>query len=213
MSRRVCVRSLVALSVLLASSRDCNGASVAPRTILNGVLSGYGIPTLSDVGGYSSMLEQYGNTVVQFIYPKAWVLARAEIGRSGQGRTGLSVGDYRRAEGLALFSMYVGEGVRAREVDGMDIARLVTPGDVTSMDPDVSVVRDVVRDDGYRVIDTVYESTTASGYTVERRGTTCAVVLSDGTLYALSGNCSSNRWKVARELFANCIDSFQVYRL
>ena len=46
------------------------GTSATGRTIVNGILSGYGLPTLKDVSGFTPILEQYGKLVVQFQYQK-----------------------------------------------------------------------------------------------------------------------------------------------
>ncbi len=202
------------------------------RTVVNGVLSAYGLPTLRDTPGFSPLVEQYGSgEVVEFLYPSAWVVARsvgrgtaAELnptvlskGQKGspqQGRSsGLTAGDYRRSEGLAFF-VSIDKG--ARDVagwNGMDIASLVTPGDATGQDPEVRITRDEVMPDGSRYIFTKYESTTASGYTVERKAITRAIVRSDGTLYALCGSCTANRWKKIKDSFDVALESFQVYKI
>lgn len=130
-----------------------------------------------------------------------------------EGRaSGLTVGDYRRAEGVSFFACDVkGKGVK--DVEGQFIAELVTPGDARGTLPEVRVVKDSVDAEGYRVVDTRYESTTVSGYTVFRRGRTRATVLSDGKLYALTASCSENRWKKAGEMLGKSLDSFSVFRV
>ncbi len=66
---------------------------------------------------------------------------------------------------------------------------------------------------GYRTIYSKYESTTLSGYNVQRRGFTSAVVLNDGKLYCLAGTCSEGRLKKIGDKLRATVDSFRVYRL
>lgn len=218
-----------------STTEFANAATPTAReTILNSVLGAYGLPTLKDKSGFTPLTQQYGRLVVQFLYPSAWVVQRnvaptkdpsrvpvANNGASGasdaplEGRaSGLTVGDYRRAEGIALYISKLPSSVHSIEqVDANFIAKLVTPGDATENTPDVKVVRNVLDHDGFRVIDTIYQSTTFSGYTVERRGRTRATVLSDSKLYALNANCSSIRWnKVVKDIDAT-LQSFNVFLL
>lgn len=219
--------ALLAGSILPSSSSNPAWAASPPaRTVVNGVLSAYGLPTLADVKGFSPLLEQYSTgEVVQFLYPSAWIVSRA-LGPSinptslaarsdapQRGRTPtLTVGDYRRAEGLALF-VSPPSSKHLADWQAGDIALLVTPGDATRNDPEVRVVKDVINAQDGRTIETKFESITASGYSVERRAVARAVETSDGSLWVLCGSCSANRWKKAKEAFDVAIESFQAFRV
>lgn len=242
-SRRDCLRLIASVAGVSVFSVLGNffpvdsataGIPAARETILNSVLGAYGLPTLKDVSGFTPLTLQYGKLVVQFRYPSSWVVARnvapskdpsyAPIyngGMSGAsdapllGRTsGLTVGDYRRAEGVSFYVSPLPPSAHSvAEVDPAFIADLVTPGDATGSIPEVSIVQDYVDSDGFRVIDTTYESTTFSGYTIQRKARTRATILTDGNLYALSAACSFIRWKkIAADLDAT-LQSFNVFIL
>lgn len=223
-------------------------AAAAPKeTIINSVLSGYGLPTISDKRGFSLLTAQYGKLVVQFEHPSAWVVNR--VARDStmlpstsnglnnvnmtplQGRaSGLTASDYRRAEGVAFFVNPLPPSTAANnnkpyqsvvDLPASFIADLVTPGDATGTTPEVQIVADVLNRDSdsnngeplFRTIDTVYESTTVSGYTVERKARTRATVLKDGKLYALNASCSAIRWKKLIDDFDTSLKSFRVFIL
>lgn len=230
-TRRQHLQHLAALA-LTVSIPFPSPASAAPssRQVMNGVLSGYGLPSLPDVQGFSPLLEQYGSLVVQFQYPSAWIIAHNSppaADDSGltqayvraartlmEGRnSSLTVGDYRKAEGLSLFVSRLPSGKDIHTVSSEFIAELVTPGDATGNTPNVRVVRDVMDTEGYRIVDTRYESITASGYSVARRGRTRLTVLSDGKLYALTGACSDIRWKKIGDALTTAIESFSAFRV
>lgn len=221
--------------ILLPSTPAHAGTNATGRTIVNGILSGYGLPTLRDVSGFTPILAQYGALVVRFQYPSAWVVSRnvAPVADSSgltqangrmsmgaadapvEGRSsGLTAGDYRKAEGLSFYVSRVPQGVKdVKDLSSSFIADLVTPGDATGSLPNAKVVADRVDEDGYRLIDTKYESITVSGYSVERRGRTRATVLSDGKLYALTAGCSDIRWKKVVDILDTSLGSFQVFRV
>lgn len=240
-SRRECVRKWVAAAAgtaaLVVQSPEPASAQLATgRSIVNSVLSAYGLPTLRDVSGFTPLLEQYDKLVVEFQYPSAWVVQRNVMpvadsaglsqanGRMSMGSSrapmegrasGLTAGDYRKAEGLSFFvSGQVPGGVKdIKSVPAGFIADLVTPGDATGGAPNAKVTRDIMDEDGFRVIDTKYESTTVSGYTVGRKGRTRATMLGDGKLYALTGSCTDIRWKKIGDTLETALKSFQVFRV
>lgn len=225
--------NLAVQSVVSPEAADA-ATPAAKETILNSILGAYGLPTLRDTSGFTPLTQQYGRLVVQFVYPSAWVVQRnvaptkdpsrvpvSNDGTSGasdsplEGRgSGLTVGDYRRAEGVSFYVSTLPSPARSIEqVDAKFIADLVTPGDATQNTTDVKIIRNVLDADGFRVVDTVYQSTTFSGYTVERRARTRAIVLSDAKLYALNANCSSIRWKKMVVDFDATLQSFSVFIL
>lgn len=205
------------------------------RSVLNSVLSAYGLPVLPDVSGFSPLLEQYDTLLVEFQYPTAWIIQRnllpvtdsfglQQAGGSSfrgpvnapmEGRaSGLTVGDYRKAEGLSFYVQPLPQGITTvTGVDASFIADLVTPGDATGSTPNARVVKDWVDDEGYRWVETKYESVTVSGYTVGRKARTRATALKDGKLYALTGSCTDIRWKKVGSVLDTSLNSFHVYRL
>lgn len=197
----------LALALAAISSPPAHASTVpAARTLLNGVLSGYGLPNVADATGTVPVVQQYGDAVVvRFFVPRSWVVRRAFDARTAQqGRaSGLTAGDYRRGEGVALF-------VADRDAD---VATLVTPGDAVEGDADAVVIRDARMDDGARVLETTFETTTRSGYVVRRRAITRAIVAADGRVYALSGCAVAERWRTVKPLMQAAIDSFEVFRL
>lgn len=239
LSRRDCLHrfALTLASTTAAFLPHPSKAEMAKgRSIVNSILSGYGLPTLPDVSGFTPLLEQYDRLVVQFQYPSAWIVqrnvlpvsdalgltqasARMKKGasmRPMEGRaSGLTAGDYRRAEGLSFFvtSRLPAGAKDVSAVSANFIAELVTPGDATGSTPNFRVVGDRVDQDGFRVVDTKYESITVSGYTVGRRARTRAVVLPDGVLYALTGSCSDIRWKKIGDTLDVSLGSFRVFHL
>lgn len=243
-SRRACLRQLAAAVSVLAGALLPSGdsgstaalAGASKQTIVNSVLSGYGLPTMRDVRGFTSLTQQYGRLVVQFQYPSAWVVQRnvapskdkSQIQSSPtrnapgmadapmEGRaSGLTAADYRRAEGVALFVSKIPpqKGSTIGEVSASFIVNLVTPGDATGATPEVRIIKDRMDEEGFRIIDTLYESTTVSGYTVERKGSTRATVLSDGKLYALNASCSAIRWKKISADLNVALSSFNAFIL
>jgi hypothetical protein len=236
--RRAMLRlaAVAATYVVLHPTQRAQAANVNGRQLVNGVLSAYGLPTMTDVVGLVPLLEQYDRLVVSFDYPTDWLTqrnvlpatedamdikassAKLSFGSSltpMEGRaSGLTVGDYRKAEGLAFFVNDVGDGSKSiADVAAKKIMDLVTPGDATGTANLWNVTKDVINPvSGYRTILSKYESTTISGYTVERRGITSATLLG-GKLYCLAGTCSENRIKKIGDKLLECVDSFRVYNL
>lgn len=96
-----------------------------------------------------------------------------------EGRaSGPTAADYRCADGFAFCVSKVDKNNSIPDVSSGFIAELVTPRDATGSGPGVFVTKDVIDDDGYRVVDTIFEITTISGYTVEHRARTRATVRS-----------------------------------
>lgn len=184
-----------------------------PRTVLNGVLSGYGLPTVGDAKGTTRVSEQYGdNIVVEFLIPASWLIIRAQDKRTPtSGRTsGLTAGDYRHAEGVAFYASREG---KKSAWSPEEVAELVTPGDAIVGKPIIDVISSKTQEDGSTLLETKFESTTQSGYVVERRALTRSFTTKDGTLYALAGTCTAARWKKAQPNLLSALASFQVFRI
>lgn len=87
-----------AAGAITYGSGDFSGASA-----VNGVLSAYGLPQFPDTPGIKPFLRQYGQTVVEFSHPTSWVIndrAKMQGKVLKTGDTGVTVSDYRTAEGL-----------------------------------------------------------------------------------------------------------------
>lgn len=235
-SRRTFLIHLAALTALPTLSHlPASAAPATGRSIVNSVLSAYGLPTLRDVSGFTPLVEQYDRLVVEFQYPSAWIVQRNVLpvsddagltqanGRMSMGgmnapmegrSSGLTVGDYRKAEGLSFYVDSAPKGVNTVErVNVQFIADLVTPGDATGSAPNARVIEEWMDAEGYRWIETKYESITGSGYIVARKARAKATVLSDGKLYALTASCTENRWKKVAELLDTALHSFHVYKV
>lgn len=153
----------------------CGTAHAASaRQVANGVLAGYGLPTLAEVDGFTPLLEQYGKLVVEFQHPSPWIVARnvlpattdsnsiqesstkLSFGSSTtpmDGRaSGLTVGDYRKAESLAFFTLSnLAPGKVVRDLPAETILNLVTPGDATGTAPEYTLTGDSINSEtGYR---------------------------------------------------------------
>mmetsp|Transcript_5147 Transcript_5147/g.10892 ORF Transcript_5147/g.10892 Transcript_5147/m.10892 type:complete len:306 (+) Transcript_5147:25-942(+) len=207
--------------ILFQSAFDINPAkAVAQRTIVNGVLAGYGLPQLPDVAGFSPKLAQFDNIVVEFTYPSSWVPSNAgsksAAARSAEGRASpLTVADYRRAEGAAVYLGPTSEKwTSIEDVKPDQIARLVLPGDATRTDPEFRLVgRAALEDDpAYNVLEFEHDTVTVSGYNVERRSVVCATVIK-GQLLALSASCSASRYRAVGRDLKRIAQSFRAARL
>jgi hypothetical protein len=171
---RLAVTAAAAAAVLPATAKPASAFGVTSRQLINGVLSGYGLPTLKDVEGLAPLLEQYDRLVVELQHPSDWIIARNVLASSmdsdtipestarlsfgasskpmeGRG-SGLTVGDYRKAEGLAFFvSSDVPVGSKVVDLPTSAIVNLVTPGDATSGVPECRVLKDSIdAASGYR---------------------------------------------------------------
>lgn len=235
---KIAVAACTAATVPFKPGQAEAGTSVSGRQLVNGVLSGYGFPVLKDVDGFTPLLEQFSNLVIEFQYPSDWIVARnvlpaqedsAVIAASTaklsfgsstspmEGRSsGLTAGDYRKAEGVAFFvSGDLPKGTKTvADLPPSFILDLITPGDATGSASQYTLTKESVSPQtGYRTMYSKYESTTVSGYTVERRSIATAIVLGDGKLYVLSGTCSANRYKTIGDKLEKSVGSFHVYRL
>lgn len=159
-----------------ACLHPCHAVSFTARQVVNSVLSGYGLPITEVAEGFSQLLEQYGKLVVQFLYPVDWIISRnvlatgvnapdaaiasskqlfSSVAKPMEGRAaGLTVGDYRKAEGLAFYVLSgVSNGQNVNSIPVETILELVTPGDATGQSAEYTVAKDYFDgDSGYRII-------------------------------------------------------------
>ena len=58
--------------------------SFTSKSLVNGVLSAYGLPQFADTKGYTPFLQQFKETIVEFSYPSSWVVNnKAKFAESG----------------------------------------------------------------------------------------------------------------------------------
>jgi len=212
-SRRAALLSLALLLPALHGAALANAAPVSGRSVVNGVLSAYGLPNMPDTKGFTPVLEQFGNLVVRFSHPSSWITVKAKMSEGGsisRGRRPLiNVGDFRKAEGATLFVADFPGALTAQAV-----AQIVVPGDSTGSDPEFTVISWVPMPGGFGInqLECKYTTTTTSGYQIERRMLACATVV-DKQMVAIAVSASSARWKEMRVPFLTLCESFQVYRV
>ncbi|KAJ1476928.1 hypothetical protein T484DRAFT_3058615 [Baffinella frigidus] len=164
--------------------------SFSGKSLVNGVLSAYGLPQFADSKGFTPFLQQFKETIVEFSYPSSWVVNnKAKFADSGlkDGPTGITCSDYRTAEGVTLFKLALKGDVKSiKDVDPKVVADLVVGGGVQSgsgaLGFKVKAQRDLP-EEGYKELTFAWDSVTVSGYEVERVAT-CAATVKKGTLYA-----------------------------
>mmetsp|Transcript_12447 Transcript_12447/g.22485 ORF Transcript_12447/g.22485 Transcript_12447/m.22485 type:complete len:282 (+) Transcript_12447:1160-2005(+) len=196
--------------------------AVSNRSIVNGVLSGYGLPQLPDVAGFSPLLYQFGDIVVQFDYPSSWIVstvgessASVNISSRMKAVAPLSVSDYRRAENATLYvSGQNMDWISIESINPSEIAGLILPGDATRSDAEFKLVRSkpLTDDNAYWLYEFLFTTITNSGYAVERKNLT-AVTLIRNRLVALSASCSAPRWKATASNLQTCVSTFRAVHL
>ena len=163
--------------------------SFTGKSLVNGVLSAYGLPQFADTKGFTPFLQQFKETIVEFSYPSSWVVNnKAKFAESGlrNGQTGITCSDYRTAEGVTLFKRPLDGATEIVQVDPKVVADLVVEGGQTSGSGASGfkvVSQRKLKEEGYMELVFSWESVTASGYEVEREATAAATVRR-GTLYA-----------------------------
>lgn len=159
-------------------------------------------------------MRQYGNTVVQFTHPSSWVINdRAKMqGRTLKtGDTGITVSDYRTAEGLTLFTAPT-KAASVADVTVTEVGDLVVDAG-GSKASGFKKIKEVKRADGVgRTFIFGWESNTVSGYNVERVSVSGVTVVK-GVLYVLSGVVSRQRMKAMGPTLEQCAESLQVYTI
>ncbi|KAA8494286.1 hypothetical protein FVE85_4261 [Porphyridium purpureum] len=213
------------LGVLGASTAAALGAASAirtveaahavdGRTVVNAALSGYGIP-VQDVAGYTTFVHQWDDGLfVKFQYPKSWVVSRVGSSLSaapGKAVSPVSMSNYRTADQCAL---YVGPPQpKYRDISAVsveELTALVLPGDATRDYSEYTLIRQAASaaNASCKQYEFKFNSTTRSGYDVERYNVTSATVLKT-CVVALSCSCVSNRIKSQAPALKLIADSFQ----
>jgi len=183
------------------------------QSAVNGVLSAYGLPQLPDKKGFTPFLGQYDNTVIEFQHPSSWVIndrARMTGKKLKKGDTGITVSDYRTAEGLTVFCTDTSKESIA-DVTVQEIADVVIEqgGSRASAFKKLKVTQ-VEGGVGQYVFE--WESNTVSGYSVVR-ASVCGARVVKGSLYVLSGVVTKQRLKTMLPTLEQVAQSLQVYTL
>eukprot|EP00188_Purpureofilum_apyrenoidigerum_P005976 Plantae.Rhodophyta-Purpureofilum_apyrenoidigerum.ctg8480.p1 GENE.Plantae.Rhodophyta-Purpureofilum_apyrenoidigerum.ctg8480~~Plantae.Rhodophyta-Purpureofilum_apyrenoidigerum.ctg8480.p1 ORF type:complete len:257 (-),score=48.61 Plantae.Rhodophyta-Purpureofilum_apyrenoidigerum.ctg8480:126-896(-) len=213
-SRRVFLSS-VAAGLLTAAATPVAADPVSGRSVVNGVLSAYGLPQIPDKSGFTPVLEQYGkDKIVEFIYPSSWLVVKEQAGidrpRLDLDRIfpTITIGDYRKAEGLAFYSTPAnGKGTFDIPMDKLAKIAIQLPN------PDYKVMKDTKIDkNGYRLTTFNFETNTTSGFNAERRSIAVSTVLDD-TLFVLSSTCNVLRYKKIEPMVMASIENFKVTKV
>mmetsp|Transcript_41675 Transcript_41675/g.83529 ORF Transcript_41675/g.83529 Transcript_41675/m.83529 type:complete len:287 (+) Transcript_41675:1-861(+) len=191
--------------------------SFSGTSVVNGVLSAYGLPQLPNSKGFTPFLQQFKDTVVEFKYPSNWVVNnKAKFAESGlkNGPTGITVSDYRTAEGLTLFTLAV-DAQSIDQVKTTTVADLVVDGGSSqgSSALEYKLVKEAkLPEEGYKSYTFSWESVTVSGYEVERYGVASATVRK-GVLYVLFGVVAKPRAKAMGPSLKEVGESFRVFTI
>mmetsp|Transcript_9983 Transcript_9983/g.30485 ORF Transcript_9983/g.30485 Transcript_9983/m.30485 type:complete len:259 (+) Transcript_9983:168-944(+) len=213
-SRRVFVSSVVA-GLLGTLAAPALADPVSGRSVVNGVLSAYGLPQIPDKSGFTPILEQYGrDKIVEFIYPSSWLVVKEQAGidrpRLDLDRVipTITVGDYRKAEGLAFYSTPA-NGKRTFDISPDRLAKVA----IQLPNADYKVVKDSKTEkNGYRLTTFNFETNTTSGFNAERKAVAVSTVMDD-TLFVLSSTCNAIRYKKIEPLITTAIENFKVTKV
>lgn len=146
--------------------------------------------------------------------PSAWLLVKEQAGidrpRLDLERVvpTISVGDYRKAEGLAFYSTSA-DGKQLFDVPATKLAKLA----ITAPNPDFKVLKDTkLERTGYRLTTFAFETNTPSGFNAQRRAFAVSTVVDD-TLFLLGGACNELRYKQFEPLAMTSFDNFKITKL
>lgn len=191
--------TLLPLPLLLVGSDDAT-------TIVNSILSGYGLPTLKPSQGFKAYDEFEDDYV--FEYPRSWVARRNSL------REGVYIADFQTADKVAVevLDPPADGDIRAAAVT----AAVVPPGrqeDATLSLPAQRLIRSApatVDGQEYLYLQFPSETTTRSGYNIKRKNFVVAGVKKD-RLYVLSASARSDQYNdQKREMLERIVQSFRL---
>ncbi|KAJ8908984.1 hypothetical protein NDN08_005684 [Rhodosorus marinus] len=215
-SRRTVLLSTVSVvGGLLGGAQQASADAVSGRSVVNGVLSAYGLPQIPDKGGFTPILEEYGSDkIVEFLYPSAWLVTKEQSGidrpRLNLDRVvpTINIGDYRKAESLAFYSTPA-SGKDTFDVPVDKLAKIA----IQLPNPDYRMLKDKkIATNGYRLTSFKFDTYTTSGYMGERRALVASTVIDD-TVFLLGGVCSELRYKKIEELLLTAMENFKVTKV
>lgn len=177
-----------------------------PTTIVNSVLSAYGLPTLRANDSFIAYDEFEDNFT--FDYPRSWVATRDRL------RNGVYVSNFQTAD-KAVVEVFPtpGDG----DLVAAAVRKTIVPGERQEDDklylPNqglIKVQQQLIDGMGYTYIQFPSETVTRSGYQIRRKNYGVVAVKS-GTAYALVASCRSDQLKGDKEaLLMHIVESFRI---
>eukprot|EP00193_Tetraselmis_chui_P008207 CAMPEP_0177765600 /NCGR_PEP_ID=MMETSP0491_2-20121128/8078_1 /TAXON_ID=63592 /ORGANISM="Tetraselmis chuii, Strain PLY429" /LENGTH=241 /DNA_ID=CAMNT_0019281959 /DNA_START=141 /DNA_END=866 /DNA_ORIENTATION=+ len=208
-------KSTGALQPVAASRRELGAAVVAligtkdPTTVLNAVLSGYGLPTFSQ-GSDFTLYDEFEDDFT-FEFPKKWV------SRPNSLREGVYISDFNTADKVTVDQLTPGDDLVAAAVlkvvapaSGQQDDRLEMPNQ-----RQIKVVgEEEIEGRKYTYLQFPSTTITRSGYSIKRRNFAAVVGLDgrrEGAALVINASARSDQFNDAkRELLQRIVHSFRV---
>lgn len=188
---------------------------------VNAKLRGYGLPTVENVSGLTSLLEVYGKganrfpLLVRFIYPLSWVVTKPSNDVNGEDGT-VQAGDYAKGD-TATF--YVNEDAgnvkniaeQSKLFYEQSIVKAISQkGDNVYQDFKVVKFKVSPDDPNYIIADFKYTLLTGAGFEVNRKGVASITSVGKG-VEVLWCAVTEQRYKKMEDTLRNIAGSFRVY--
>lgn len=196
--------------------------AVDTATVVNSVLSAYGLPNVPEEAGFSKLVEvvklpgvqqEGAKAIVSFQYPKGWVESR----RDGQlGASNYQQGDRCLVTVAPLPAQY--STLSVGELPIKFVTDKIIPGDINSSESVFKVVFDSSKEpadmipkswQGYRRLTVKFNTVTPSGYDVEQYLLASMAVVR-GHLVCLQASCQLPRKKKMVPALQTIVDTFRV---
>ncbi|CAB1110474.1 unnamed protein product [Ectocarpus sp. CCAP 1310/34] len=163
-SRAHFVRTCSAATIAVVSTQGPSpSAATTPTTVVNSVLSAYGIPMIAEDGGFTSSyvkVEDNGQeTVCAYAYPVGWVEKKKADGFA-------TAANYQTGDSLSL---NMGAPSKAKTIG--DVSALAIAAEATPSEGAAKVLQEKAVTKGgvnYTYLTVKYNTVTRSGYDVER---------------------------------------------
>lgn len=199
-------RRALLLSLNIAGLSPSLGALADPKTIVNSVLSAYGLPLLAKTKGFQVYDDFQQDFTLE--YPRSWVL------RANTQRAGVYISDFQTADKAVVEVLPV--PVAESELVMQVVATAVSPGsaptDKLTLPSERSVKVEQVELDGrrYTYLQFPSETLTNSGYYIKRRNFAVAACSGD-KLIALVTSARSDQFNNDKaEVLTYIVRSFRV---
>mmetsp|Transcript_25543 Transcript_25543/g.32953 ORF Transcript_25543/g.32953 Transcript_25543/m.32953 type:complete len:289 (-) Transcript_25543:186-1052(-) len=203
-------------SCVLANCFTAPAEASDTATIVNAVLSGYGLPNIPEEPGFTKLVQEVqlpngrGKAIVSFQYPKGWVESRAA---TRLGASNYQQGDRCLLTVVALPDQYTNSTVF--EIPSSLITDKIVPGDINSKDSVFSIIDDVPmsgtkKDSAYRLLVLKFSTVTASGYDIQQYLLASATVI-ENNLLCFQASCQTPRKKKMAESLQKTVESFKAF--
>ncbi|CAM9244422.1 unnamed protein product [Scytosiphon promiscuus] len=161
-------------------------AATTATTVVNSVLSAYGIPMINDDGGFTSSYVKFDEggqrTICAFAFPSSWV-------GSTRGSRLFAASNYQTGDDLIL-NVAQTEANTVQDLSALAIAAETMPSEgLAKVSQEKASIKGGVN---YTYLTVRYNVTTRSGYDVERIAYVAATVR-QGKLFTLATTISSER--------------------